>query len=63
MMDLDNITEVLRPATVVDVKEWQAGYAWMAGGTWLNIDDVDANRTLASLISERSRKYQWNERK
>jgi hypothetical protein len=44
-MDLNNITEVLRPAHVVDVREWQAGYAWMAGGTWLNIDDVDANRT------------------
>jgi hypothetical protein len=43
VMDLNTIAEVLRPATVEDGKEWQAGYAWMAGGTRLNIDDVDAD--------------------
>jgi len=32
---MDTIAEVWRPATVEDVKEWQSGYAWMAGGTRL----------------------------
>lgn len=43
-MNLNTITEVLRPAIVEDVKEWQAGCAWMVSGTRLNIDDVAPTR-------------------
>jgi hypothetical protein len=60
VMALNTIAEVLRPATVEDGKEWQAGCAWMAGGTCQNIDDVDAD--VGVINFGRSRKYQWNER-
>ena len=46
MMDLNTIAEILRSANVEDGKEWQAGYAWMAGGTRLNI--MMSTPTLAS---------------
>jgi hypothetical protein len=60
VMDLNTIAEVLRPATVEDGKEWQAGYAWMAGGTRLDIDDADVD--VGVINFGRSRKYQWNKR-
>ncbi|UFZ07601.1 FAD binding domain-containing protein [Bradyrhizobium ontarionense] len=34
-MDLNTITEVVRPRTRADLLSWQAGDAWLAGGTWL----------------------------
>ena len=34
-MDLNTITEVVRPAAGVDGVEWRDGDAWLAGGTWL----------------------------
>jgi hypothetical protein len=52
VMALNTIAEVLRPVTVEDGKEWQAGCAWMAGGNWVNINDVDTN---TSRIFKRSR--------
>lgn len=34
-MDLNTITEVMRPRTRAELPDWQAGDAWLAGGTWL----------------------------
>lgn len=34
-MDLHNIQTYLRPIDLDEVKPWQPGWAWLAGGTWL----------------------------
>ena len=34
-MDLNTIAEVVRPRTRAELPGWQAGDAWLAGGTWL----------------------------
>jgi CO/xanthine dehydrogenase FAD-binding subunit len=34
-MDLNTITEVVKPRQRLDLTGWQAGDAWLAGGTWL----------------------------
>ncbi|NPU67154.1 FAD-binding molybdopterin dehydrogenase [Bradyrhizobium sp. 83012] len=34
-MDLNTITEVVRPTTRAGLPAWKAGDAWLAGGTWL----------------------------
>jgi len=48
-MDLHTITEIKRPARADDVKEWQSGYAWLAGGTWLFSEPQVATHTLIDL--------------
>ena len=34
-MNLNTIVEVKRPISLAEVGPWRAGYAWLAGGTWL----------------------------
>jgi CO/xanthine dehydrogenase FAD-binding subunit len=34
-MDLNTITEIVRPRRRAELPAWQAGDAWLAGGTWL----------------------------
>ena len=34
-MDLNTITEIVRPRDRADLPDWSAGDAWLAGGTWL----------------------------
>jgi CO/xanthine dehydrogenase FAD-binding subunit len=34
-MNLNTIEEIKRPSSADEVTRWQAGYAWLAGGTWL----------------------------
>ena len=34
-MDLNTITEVVRPRARAELPAWKAGDAWLAGGTWL----------------------------
>jgi CO/xanthine dehydrogenase FAD-binding subunit len=34
-MDLNTITEIVRPRLRIELPAWQAGDAWLAGGTWL----------------------------
>src|SRR5580698_7537095 len=34
-MDLNTITEIVRPRRRAELPVWQAGDAWLAGGTWL----------------------------
>jgi CO/xanthine dehydrogenase FAD-binding subunit len=50
-MDLNTITEVLRPADADSVKTWESGYAWLAGGTWLFSEPQVATHTLIDLES------------
>ena len=50
-MDLNTITEVLRPANAEVIREWQSGYAWLAGGTWLFSEPQIATHTLIDLES------------
>ena len=50
-MDLNTITEVMRPGNADVVKEWQTGYAWLAGGTWLFSEPQVATHTLIDLES------------
>ena len=51
VMDLNTITDVLRPANADSIKEWQSGYAWLAGGTWLFSEPQIATHTLIDLES------------
>ena len=48
-MDLNTITEVLRPANADSIREWQSGYAWLAGGTWLFSEPQVTTNTLVDL--------------
>src|ERR1700759_4450788 len=48
-MDLNTITEVLRPASADAVKEWPTGHAWLAGGTWLFSEPQGTTDTLVDL--------------
>jgi CO/xanthine dehydrogenase FAD-binding subunit len=34
-MNLNTITEVKRPKSADEIRHWQDGYSWLAGGTWL----------------------------
>ena len=48
-MNLNTIVEVKRPASADEIKQWQAGYAWLAGGTWLFSEPQLATDTLVDL--------------
>ena len=50
-MDLNTVTEVLRPGNAGAVKKWRTGYAWLAGGTWLFSEPQVATHTLIDLES------------
>ncbi len=34
-MDLHSVETYLRPTDLEEVRNWQAGWAWLAGGTWV----------------------------
>ena len=48
-MNINTITSVKRPASAADIKEWQAGDAWLAGGTWLFSEQQPKLNTLIDL--------------
>jgi CO/xanthine dehydrogenase FAD-binding subunit len=50
-MDLNTITEIVRPNDADAVKNWQNGYAWLAGGTWLFSEPQIATHTLIDIES------------
>jgi CO/xanthine dehydrogenase FAD-binding subunit len=50
-MDLHTVTEIRRPASPDDLKQWQSGYAWLAGGTWLFSEPQINTHTLIDLES------------
>ena len=50
-MNLNTITEVKRPTSAQDIRQWRDGYAWLAGGTWLFSEPQVAVDTLIDLPS------------
>jgi CO/xanthine dehydrogenase FAD-binding subunit len=48
-MDLNTITEVLRPASTEAVTKWENDFAWLAGGTWLFSEPQIHIHTLIDL--------------
>ena len=50
-MDLNTITEIRRPADSDAIKQWEKGYAWLAGGTWLFSEPQINTHTLIDLES------------
>ncbi len=48
-MDLNTITEVRRPSKADEVKKWEMGFAWLAGGTWLFSEPQVNTHTLIDL--------------
>ena len=48
-MDLNTIQEIRRPASADSVKNWEASYAWLAGGTWLFSEPQLGTSTLIDL--------------
>lgn len=48
-MDLNTITELLRPESAEEVTTWQPGQAWLAGGTWLFSEPQPSLDTLIDL--------------
>src|ERR1700693_1789711 len=58
-MDLNTITEVLRPASADAVKEWPTGHAWLGGGTWLFSEPQVSTNTLVDLEQLGGRALIW----
>ena len=48
-MDLNTVDAVLRPRGRADLPLWQAGDAWLAGGTWLFSEPQDGLARLVDL--------------
>jgi CO/xanthine dehydrogenase FAD-binding subunit len=48
-MDLNTITEVLRPTSADAVTKWENDFAWLAGGTWLFSEPQIHIHTLIDL--------------
>lgn len=48
-MDLNTITQVMRPGVPGDVVGWPPGHAWLGGGTWLFSEPQPALDTLVDL--------------
>src|SRR6476660_4003596 len=48
-MDLHTVTEIRHPTSADDVKQWQNGFAWLAGGTWLFSEPQINTHTLIDL--------------
>jgi CO/xanthine dehydrogenase FAD-binding subunit len=53
-MDLNTITEVLRPTSPEEIATWRSGLAWLAGGTWLFSEPQINLDTLVDL-----RGFKW----
>jgi CO/xanthine dehydrogenase FAD-binding subunit len=48
-MNLNTITEIKRPRSADEIRHWQEGYAWLAGGTWLFSEPQIHTDTLIDL--------------
>lgn len=48
-MNINTITSVKRPGSADEIRQWQAGDAWLAGGTWLFSEPQPQLRTLIDL--------------
>jgi len=52
-MDLHTVNRVRRPAHAEEIPSWEAGFAWLAGGTWLFSEPQVNTHTLIDLESLR----------
>lgn len=50
-MDLHTVNRVRRPAHAEEISSWEAGFAWLAGGTWLFSEPQVDVHTLIDLQS------------
>jgi CO/xanthine dehydrogenase FAD-binding subunit len=50
-MDLHTVNRVRRPARAEEIDSWEAGFAWLAGGTWLFSEPHVDVHTLIDLES------------
>ncbi len=48
-MDLNTIREIRQPVSAGSVKNWEPGFAWLAGGTWLFSEPQLGTNTLIDL--------------
>ena len=48
-MNLNTITEIKRPRSADEIRQWRDGYAWLAGGTWLFSEPQIHTDTLIDL--------------
>lgn len=48
-MDLYGVEQLLRPQRLSDVDQWQSGYCWLAGGTWIFSELQPQIQTLVDL--------------
>jgi CO/xanthine dehydrogenase FAD-binding subunit len=48
-MDLNRVTEFYQPTSLATIPQWQKGFAWLAGGTWLFSEPQPAVRALIDL--------------
>ena len=49
-MDLNTITEIVRPRRRTELPAWQAGDAWLAGGTWLFSEPQPSLTRLIDIV-------------
>lgn len=49
-MDLNTITEIVRPRRRMELPAWQAGDAWLAGGTWLFSEPQSSLTRLIDIV-------------
>jgi CO/xanthine dehydrogenase FAD-binding subunit len=48
-MNLNTVTEIKRPRSADEIRHWEDGYAWLAGGTWLFSEPQIQTDTLIDL--------------
>ena len=48
-MNLNTITDLKRPKSAEEIRQWRDGYAWLAGGTWLFSEPQIHTDTLIDL--------------
>lgn len=48
-MDLNNIETYLRPQTFQDVNNWETGWMWLAGGSWIFSEAQPQLKTLVDM--------------
>jgi CO/xanthine dehydrogenase FAD-binding subunit len=52
-MDLNTVTEIVRPRRHTELPAWQAGDAWLAGGTWLFSEPQPSLTRLIDIVDFR----------
>ena len=48
-MDLYNVETYLRPKSLTEVSDWQPGWNWLAGGTWIFNEVQPQVKTLVDM--------------